>query len=170
MDSDCSKYRSNQVDVEVVKSESTLKLLIGSLGSGFAVGSECLREELVNDLQSGSDMFYEAEIVKITISIRVFEGGPSIFRIHLCKIRSIENTRGSTFGGRMPWMNSDKQCNMMSIEILPSCLQLKHFTGGLSGHSAAGCPCFSQRRHVPVKTRGLGQSDFEWLLLHQYGL
>lgn len=43
----------------------------------------------------------------------------------------------------------------------PSCLQLKHLAAGLSGHSAAGWPCFSQMRQVPVNTRGLGQSALE---------
>ena len=51
----------------------------------------------------------------------------------------------------------------MLTSTLPGSLQLKHGTGGLSGHSEAGCPCFSQRRQVPVKTLGLVQSAFAWL-------
>lgn len=49
----------------------------------------------------------------------------------------------------------------------PSCWQFLQTSGGLSGHSTAGCPSWLQMRQGPLKTRGLVQSALVCLIYVQ---
>ena len=127
------------MSIEVVGAKCTLKLIIRCNRHRLAIYLESLdpSQRLSSERRW---MTYSFEIIKVFILIGSLDCCPGILRPHVRHVSHVKDMvlfaidRGMTL---RVISREDTSSHVRGKVLLPSCLQLLHFAGGLSGQSRA---------------------------------